>query len=71
MSLKTNEIKGLEGSLINLFSLFTKKELNDWEKGKSNLGEIYEKKYEQKERIVPEVKYVPEIMKLNEDEILR
>jgi hypothetical protein len=71
MSLKTNEIKGLEGSLMNLFSLFTKKELDDWLKGENSLGKIYEKKYSQAEKITPEVKYVPEIMKLNNDEILR
>ena len=71
MSLRTNELKGLEGSLINLFSLFTKEELEGWEKGEKNLGEIYVKKYEPEERIVPEVKYLPEIIKLNEDEILR
>ena len=71
MSLRTNELKGLEGSLINLFSLFTEEELEGWEKGEKNLGEIYVKKYEPEERIVPEVKYLPEIIKLNEDEILR
>lgn len=51
--------------------MFTKKELDDWQKGENSLSEIYVKKYEPKERIAPEVKYVPEIMKLNNDEILR
>lgn len=51
--------------------MFTKEELDGWEKGEKNLGEIYVKKYEPEERIVPEVKYLPEIIKLNEDEILR